>query len=184
MRGLPILSALSALSALALLSLVTSCVAPPRSTVPPPTPPPVHVVAPPAPAGPVVVPTDWRDWPQTPGDWRYDKLRDGSVATFGTAPAVFALQCLRGSREIVMIHYVATGGPTTIRTSALTRVLSFTIAGDPPDGSVVTRLAATDPLLDAMAFSRGRFVVEEAGAALLVLPGWAEVGRVIEDCRG
>jgi hypothetical protein len=39
-------------------------------------------------------------------------------------------------------------------------------------------------MLDAMVFSRGRFVVDRAGAAPLVVPPYAELGRVIEDCRG
>ena len=39
-------------------------------------------------------------------------------------------------------------------------------------------------MLDAMVFSRGRFVVERTGAAPLVVPPYAEIGRVVEDCRG
>ena len=42
---------------------------------------------------------------------------------------------------------------------------------------------SNDELLDAMAFSRGRFVIEQAGAPTLVVPAYPEVGRVIEDCR-
>jgi len=38
-------------------------------------------------------------------------------------------------------------------------------------------------LLDAMALSKGRFAVELEGEAALYLPAWAEVSRVIEDCR-
>jgi hypothetical protein len=34
-----------------------------------------------------------------------------------------------------------------------------------------------------MAYSRGRFAVEINGLPTLYLPSWAEVGRVIEDCR-
>ncbi len=42
---------------------------------------------------------------------------------------------------------------------------------------------AGDPLLDAMALSKGRFAVETQGMPTLYLPSWAEVTRVIEDCR-
>jgi hypothetical protein len=42
---------------------------------------------------------------------------------------------------------------------------------------------AQDPLLDAMAFSKGRFAVESAGLATLYVPPYPEVTRVIEDCR-
>lgn len=182
MRGLPILSALSVL---AFLSLATSCVAPPRTTIASPPPSPVRIVAPPAPAAPVVLPTDWRDWPQTPGDWRYQSVPGGSMATFGTSTSTaFAIQCVKPAHGIVLIRYVPTGGPVTILTSSLSRVLSFYIDGDPPGGSVVTHVPANDPLLDAVGFSRGRFVVEQAGAPPLVLPAWAEVERVVEDCRG
>ena len=55
------------------------------------------------------------------------------------------------------------------------------IAGPPP--VVALTLAARDSVLDAMAFSRGRFAVETAGLPTLYLPSWPEVSRVIEDCR-
>jgi hypothetical protein len=35
-----------------------------------------------------------------------------------------------------------------------------------------------------MALSKGRFAVEVDGEAPLYLPSYAEVSRVIEDCRG
>ena len=44
-------------------------------------------------------------------------------------------------------------------------------------------LAAFDPLLDAIASSRGRIGFSTSGLAALVVPPWADVGRVIEDCR-
>ena len=40
-----------------------------------------------------------------------------------------------------------------------------------------------DPMLDKLAYSRGRFVVEVTGLSPLKLPSFAEVARVIEDCR-
>ena len=54
---------------------------------------------------------------------------------------------------------------------------------DPVAGALAVTLDARDPLLDAMAFSRGRFAIEVAGQPALYLPSWSEVGRVIEDCR-
>ena len=47
----------------------------------------------------------------------------------------------------------------------------------------VAVVAARDPLLDAIALTRGRFAVETPGQPTLYLPAWAEVTRVIEDCR-
>jgi hypothetical protein len=48
----------------------------------------------------------------------------------------------------------------------------------------LVQLQARDPLLDQIAFSRGRFTIEAPGAAMLVIPAWPEAARVIEDCRG
>jgi hypothetical protein len=44
-------------------------------------------------------------------------------------------------------------------------------------------LQAMDPLLDAMASSRGRIGFSTSGVAALVVPPWADVARVVEDCR-
>lgn len=49
--------------------------------------------------------------------------------------------------------------------------------------SLIGVLPANDPILDAMAFSKGRFAIETAGQQTLYLPSWPEVTRVIEDCR-
>lgn len=70
----------------------------------------------------------------------------------------------------------------TIVTTSDTRPLS---ADPAPQGQpqLIATLAANDALLDSMAFSRGRFAVEVNGLPTLYLPAWAEVGRVIEDCR-
>jgi hypothetical protein len=49
---------------------------------------------------------------------------------------------------------------------------------------MLAQLPVSDPLLDQMAFSRGRFLVTIEGGPSLVVPAWPEVGHVIEDCRG
>mgnify|MGYP006891167444 CR=1 FL=1 len=69
----------------------------------------------------------------------------------------------------------------TIRTESMERDLP-TNTGDRTELRTWSYLNATDPLLDAMALTKGRFAVE-VGAAKLYLPSWAEVSRVIEDCR-
>jgi hypothetical protein len=43
-------------------------------------------------------------------------------------------------------------------------------------------MSASDPLLDQIAYSRGRFMLA-AGEQELILPAWPEVSRVVEDCR-
>ncbi len=70
----------------------------------------------------------------------------------------------------------------TVTTPELRRLLNATAEAGPP-AALEVRLAPNDALLDAMAFSRGCFMVEAPGTAPLYLPSWAEVSRVIEDCR-
>lgn len=62
-------------------------------------------------------------------------------------------------------------------------VTASTEAGVPAAYAVAIR-AGGDAAFDRIAFSRGRFAVEVPGAAPIAVPGWAEVSRVIEDCRG
>jgi hypothetical protein len=40
-----------------------------------------------------------------------------------------------------------------------------------------------ETILDAIAYSRGRFAIEVNGIRPMAIPNWAEIGRVIEDCR-
>lgn len=67
----------------------------------------------------------------------------------------------------------------TVRTSTTARSLTVRSTG----AEMAVTLAATDPILDAMGYSRGRFVVDLPPLAPLVVPSWAEVQRVVEDCR-
>jgi hypothetical protein len=63
--------------------------------------------------------------------------------------------------------------------AALTVVTDMQTRALPAGG----RLSAYDPLLDAIAFSRGRFLVAGGGAGILAVPSWPEAARAIEDCR-
>ena len=105
----------------------------------------------------------------TPGTWRYARTAEGSEARFG---ALFAIRCIAASRLVVLQRFDAPGAPLTITTDLSTRAL-------PPTSTV----GAGDPLLDAIAFSRGRFYVSGGGAVRLVLPAFPEAARAIEDCR-
>jgi hypothetical protein len=67
----------------------------------------------------------------------------------------------------------------TVRTQTQTRALSAV----PQAGALVASVSARDPLLDAMAFSRGRFAIEGGNLPPLRIPSWTEVSRVVEDCR-
>ncbi|HEX5645035.1 MAG TPA: hypothetical protein VFX62_05945 [Erythrobacter sp.] len=125
---------------------------------------------------------NWLDAPQTPGDWTYRAVGGESFAEF-QSPAgkmVFQLNCT-GEREI-FLAVAAPGlheGSITIRTETQSRMLNAAAR----EGWRVAALRPADPLLDAMAITKGRFAVEVDGTEALYLPAWAEVTRVIEDCR-
>jgi hypothetical protein len=160
------------LLAFASLAVLAACVAP---SAPPPAPArSVPVPAPtPAPAPPPAASSDWRDWAVTPGNWTYRREGRGSSAVYGSAAgaAIFSIRCDAPNRRLTLIRAGA-AGPMTIRTTSTERRVA-----DAP-------LPASDPLIDAMGFSRGRFIVENASLPPLVIPAWAEVLRVAEDCRG
>ena len=148
---------------------------------PPPPPPPPRMMPPVVMAPPMVI-TNWRDAPLTPGEWQYRQSAAGSGAEFGVpgqSPLV-EMTCQRQSGMIDIVPRTSAGGPTiTIDTSSLRRTVT---RGGQMQPAVA--LSASDPLLDAMAFSRGRFAIEVgAGGATLILPARPEISRVIEDCR-
>ena len=164
----------------ALLALVAGCApAPPRVA---PAPPPRVVVAP-LPA-PVPVAADWREWPVTPGLWRYNRDQRGSVAMFGQigADALAVLRCDRQGGRVFLSVAGSNPQPLTVRTSSTARTLALGATGGVPPYLAAT-LPPSDPLLDAIAFSRGKVALSLPGAPALVLPAWAEIGRVVEDCR-
>ncbi|QNE32018.1 hypothetical protein F1C10_08750 [Sphingomonas sp. NBWT7] len=170
-------------AASALMLAVTCCVAPPAE---PPAPPPPKAPPPPPPvSAPAPLASDWQDWPRTPGTWTYRRNERGSRAMFGQAggEARAVLRCDRGAGRIYLSRAGDATGAMTVRTSNTTKAVTVR-----PTGGTVPYVAAElgvrDPLLDAMAFSRGRVVLEQAGTPPLVLPTYAEIGRVIEDCRG
>jgi hypothetical protein len=122
------------------------------------------------------------DAPVTPGDWRYA----AGTARFGDAGSEprLTMRCDRtaGVVEIARAGSAAAALPMVIRTETLDRSVDAVPAqGAQP--AIVARVPARDPLLDAMAFSRGRFAIEIGGLPTLYVPSWPEVTRVIEDCR-
>ena len=166
-----------------LAALTAACFPPPR---PVPVAVPVPVPMPPPRPAPPPPPADWRDAPATPGDWRWSTASGTSQASYGAADAapLVTLTCDR-ARGIVLLERAgeATGSvPITVRTTFSLRLLSSDAAVS-HSGWITMRLTPRDPLLDAIAFSRGRFTIEVAGMPALYLPSWPEISRVIEDCR-
>lgn len=177
------------LPAAALLPVLALCCCTPAPD-PAPLPPAASQQTPrPAPPPPLVeepVYDNFLDAPQTPGSWTY---RDGtslSFAIFAEAgqPARFGIECGKRNREVRLVRGTSASGatPMRIRTETTQRLVT---ANPSADGRpmLVAALPAGDTLLDAMALSRGRFAVETGGVETLYLPAWAEVTRVIEDCR-
>jgi hypothetical protein len=183
MRNTIPLFAMVVLAGAVLAGCVAKPVAPVRAPATPPAARPAVVPRPVPPTG-----SDWRDWPVTAGDWAYRQDQGGSTALFGAGGgnAVLTLRCDAASATLYLSRQGSAATPLTIRTSTVARSFPVQPTSPGPAGSptyVATRLAARDPLLDAIVYSRGRFIVEQAGAATLVVPAWAEIARVTEDCR-
>jgi hypothetical protein len=109
-----------------------------------------------------------------------------STASFGMpgTGSQVTLTCDRGSGRVLLARAGSASAavPLAVATSTSRRPL----ISEPSLGTtgwLVVPLPARDPLLDAIAFSRGRFALETAGLATLYLPAWPEISRVLEDCR-
>jgi hypothetical protein len=86
-------------------------------------------------------------------------------------------------RRIFVSRAGSVAGQMTLRATTGARVYD----AKPTTGAVsyvAAELSPTDPQLDALAFSRGRFLVGLTGAPDIVVSSGPEVARVIEDCRG
>nr|WP_047168563.1 hypothetical protein [Sphingomonas sp. Y57] len=147
--------------------------------------PPAPVPLPAPPPAPAQAPTagDWRDWPLTPGTWRYLPGRPVSAARYGDGQtAHLVVQCDASKRQVMIMRL---GSSTQIEILASTRSARF------PAGHVMDRgvamsaviLSANDGFLDVMAFSRGRIGIRSPGLPDLAVPAWAEPARAIEDCQ-
>lgn len=166
-----------------LLLILPSCVGAPEQRAAPPASPRPRP-APTAPAAVPAPPVEWQDRAATPGSWSYAPERAGSVASFGQAGggALLVIRCDATARKVSFARAGAAEGAMVVRTSygAVTWPASA-VAGASP--STVAARTSNDITLDQIAYSRGRFAVEVPGLSTLILPAWAEVARVIEDCR-
>ena len=107
--------------------------------------------------------------PLASGQWTYFTTAGGSIAMYGSQ---VQLRCDRATRTITISRPNGAPAALTIATDSTSRML-------PPSG----RLLATDPLLDAIAYSRGRFIVAGGIGPTVAVPSWPEAARSIEDCR-
>ena len=118
--------------------------------------------------------------PVSQGSWGYRAVPGGSEATFvdATGTARMAVACGRVTRLVTLSRISAAPASSfSLWTSSATRNLGATF--DQRSGRVI----AQDPLLDAIAFSRGRFALSMPGFPALVLPAGPEIAHVVEDCR-
>ena len=122
--------------------------------------------------------------PVSPGSWTYRAVTGGSEAAFvdGTGTTRMVIACGKVTRLVTLSRVSAAPAATlSFWTSSASRNLAARF--DQPAQRVITQVGAMDPLLDAVAFSRGRFAVSMPGLPALVLPAGTEIGHVVEDCR-
>ena len=118
------------------------------------------------------------------GRWTYAATSTGTEATFvnSSALAQLAIRCTRTTRRVAIAKPANAAAPfLAIWTDSAARNVSASF--NPQTGRLTAELATYDPLLDALAFSRGRIGVAVSGGPTLVVPAFPEVARVIEDCR-
>jgi hypothetical protein len=173
-RSLPI----GAASFAALFVLAGCAVVPPMDPAPPPPAP-----APPPPAALLVAsPLAWEEAPVTPGDWSYSQAGADSVARFGASGSapLLTLRCTAATRQITL-QRLGAGSASTVTIRTTYGALQWPSAASTIGISVVR--AASDPGFDWIAFSRGRVSIEANGMPRMIVPVWAEISRIVENCR-
>ena len=140
------------------------------------------------PAAPVTLDQNWREAAVTPGAWRLVLDPRGPQAVFGRPGAEpdVVLRCDPGRRMVAVTLPGAGARMLTVQTSSGSGqvpavAMPGALPGGPPHQGAW--FAARDPLLDRIAFSRGRLAIGLSGRPALILPVWAEPTRVVEDCR-
>ena len=118
------------------------------------------------------------------GSWRYATTSDGSTVTFSNSSGQpqLTIRCTRATRRVAILkNSSAASASLWVWTSSQMKTLPATY--DASSARVSAELGAYDSFLDAIASSRGRIGFSTSGLAALVVPPWADVARVIEDCR-
>ena len=178
---------MKAIAPLLVLSVLLAACAAPQKPVPQPQPPVISQPRPvPTPAPLPLPPADWRDAPQTPGTWTWAMVGGRSTASFGLPgqTPLAMLSCDKAGGQVLL--YRSGAAPTAVPLAVATTSQRRPLLSDPARGGngwLVVVLPARDALLDAMAFSRGRFALAAAGLETLYLPSSPEISRVVQDCR-
>ena len=118
------------------------------------------------------------------GTWVYRSIAGGSESDFLDASAAmrFKIRCDRAARRVSIsrMNVPAAKASLSVWTTTMSRSVPARFL---PTKELVADLSATDPLLDAIAFSRGRLATAALGAPMVAVPAWPEIDRVVEDCR-
>lgn len=118
------------------------------------------------------------------GDWSYGQTADGTEATFTNASGYPQLwvHCTRATRRVSIARTAsAAASVLSIWTSSATRAAPSSF--DPATKRLTVEFANFDPLLDALANSRGRIAFSIGNESALLVPPWPELARIVEDCR-
>ena len=118
------------------------------------------------------------------GNWVYSSTGSGSEALFSNARGQpqLTIRCATATRRVTISKPASGAAPFLgVWTSSQSRNLPASF--NPATMRLSADVLASDTLLDAIAFSRGRFGVAVSPQPALVVPAWAEPARVIEDCR-
>ena len=118
------------------------------------------------------------------GSWTFAAIASGAEAVFRNSagqPQLF-LTCTRSVRQVTVAR-PATGAAPFLQAWSSSTARNLPASYNPATQRITATLKAMDPLLDALALSRGRIAVGVAGQPAIVAPAWGEISRVVEECR-
>jgi hypothetical protein len=118
------------------------------------------------------------------GNWSFSVTPTGGDARFSDAASrvQLTITCNRAARTLTIAR-MATGAAPYLQLWSSSASRNLPASFNPTTHQLSATLVATDSLLDAMAFSRGRIAIGISGQPMLVAPAWPEIGRVVEECR-
>jgi len=128
---------------------------------------------------------NYLDAPQTPGTWTYVNEPGETLGLYGQpgqAPS-FIIRCGKESKRIALGRVTTQPGPLAMTVQTETTRQNLTANPVKQENILAVDLDPNDPLLDAMAITKGRFAIVVENETALYLPAWTELSRVIEDCR-
>lgn len=136
-------------------------------------------------APPQAMPSQTVPWDQRPFDtgiWQYDGRARTAVFAQAGRP-LLTLSCAGASVRLTTDRLASAGQAQAVDLKTSSGIVRLRFEPQGAQGSVLT-VPSSDNKLDQIAFSRGRFALDASNGHHLTLPVHAEIGRLIEDCRG